>query len=285
MRIKQFLPMMLLRQNHLKYKVFIVLLLCAECMHAQVMSSSNPALEGQPVTFTVEIDAPSGITATPTGTVAFSDNGQNIGTASVQNGIALFTTQFTGTGDHVIVGAYSGDANFEPGSSPSFIEHITADDVFTLSVTPSLVTQHAGTSSTLNITLFSNLDPAAPVHFTCENLPPGATCSVQPDGVIPSSQGTGATATITSQGERHAARLWKRSPLLYAGFFMPVLFARRRRWRWLLPFCVLAVFLITGCGGNVRALQGGTPAGSYTIHVTASDGTSTQQAAVKLNVT
>ena len=89
MRIKQFLPMMMLRRNHLEYKVFIVLLLCAGCMHAQVMSSSNPALEGQPVTFTVEIDAPTGITATPTGTVAFLDNGQDIGTAPVQNGIAL----------------------------------------------------------------------------------------------------------------------------------------------------------------------------------------------------
>ncbi len=285
MRIEQFLPMMVLRPNHLKYKVFIVLLLCAGCMHAQVMSSSNPALEGQPVTFTVEIDAPSGITATPTGTVAFSDNGENIGTAPVQNGIALFTTQFAGKGDHVIVGGYSGDANFAPGSSPSFIEHITADDVFTLSVTPSLVTQRAGTSSTLNITLFSNQDPAAPVHFSCENLPPGATCSFPPDSVVPSSGGTGATATITSQGQRRIASLWPHSPLLYAGFFMPVLFARRKHWRWLLPFCVLAFFLIAGCGGKVRSLQGETPAGSYTIHVTANDGTNTQQVAVKLNVT
>lgn len=268
-----------------KYGILALLLMCVEWTHAQILSSSDPALEGQPVTFTVEIDAPTGITATPTGTVAFADNEQSIGTAPVQNGIALFTTQFAGTGDHVIVADYSGDANFQPVVSPPFTEHITADSTFTLSVTPSLVTQPAGTSSTVTITLFSNADSADPVHFNCENLPPGATCSFQPGSVVPSSGGTGATATITSQGERRAASMRTRTPLLYAGFFMPLLFARRRGWRWLLPLCALALSSIAGCGSNVRALQGGTPAGSYTIHITATDGTNTQQAAVKLNVT
>jgi hypothetical protein len=268
-----------------KYGILALLLMCVEWTHAQILSSSDPALEGQPVTFTVEIDAPTGITATPTGTVAFADNGQSIGTAPVQNGIALFTTQFAVTGDHVIVADYSGDANFQPVTSPPFTEHISADTTFTLSVTPSVVTQPPGTSSTVSIALFSNADSPGPVHFNCENLPPGATCSFQPGSVVPSSAGTGATATITSQGERRAASMRTRTPLLYAGFFIPLLFARRRGWHWLLPLCALALFSIAGCGGNVRALQGGTPAGSYTIHITATDGTNTQQTAVKLNVT
>ena len=268
-----------------KYAVLALLLVWVEWTHAQVLSSSNPALEGQPVAFTVEIDAPAGIMATPTGTVVFADNGRSIGTAPVQNGVALFTTQFTGTGDHVIVADYSGDANFQPTSSPPFTEHITADNTFTLSVTPSLATQPAGTSSTLNITAFANGDPSGPVHFNCENLPPGAACSFQPDNVLPSSDGTAATATITSQGGSRAAGLWTRSPFLYAGFFIPVLIFRRRRWPWLLLLGVLALFLIAGCGGSLRTLQGGTPAGSYTIGITATDGTNTQQATVKLNVT
>jgi len=285
MRIKESLSITNLRHGRFKYEFLTLLLLCAECVQAQVLSSSNPALEGQPVTFTVEIDAPSGVTAIPTGMVTFTDNDQNIGTAPVQNGVALFTTQFTGTGDQVIVAEYSGDPNFTPRSSPPFTEHITADDLFTLSVTPSLITQRAGTSSTLDITLFRNGDTTGPVHFSCENLPAGVTCSFQPNSVVPSSEGTGATATITSQGVRRAASLWERSPLLYAGFFIPALIARRRRWRWLLPLCVLAIFSIVGCGGKVRTLQAGTPAGSYTIHVTASDGSNTQQAAIKLKVT
>jgi hypothetical protein len=265
--------------------IFVLLLMCAQRAHSQVMSSSDPALEGQPVTFTVGIDAQDGVTATPTGTVTFTDNDQNIGTAPVQNGIAQFATQFTGTGDHLIVADYSGDANFTPTSNP-FTEHITADDVFTLSVSPSLITQPAGGASALNLTVFGAGNNRGPVRFSCENLPPGATCSFQPDSVIPSPQGTAATATVGSAGKAHSARVLDSSPILYASFLLPLAFVRSGRRVFSLSVIALACVLLTinGCGGNVRVLQGGTPAGSYTIHVTATDGTTTQQSAVKLTI-
>jgi len=285
MRINRSLLLMELWLRPLKHKLLISLLLCTGYARAQVMSSGNPALEGQPVTFTVEIDAPSGVTVTPTGTVTFTDNDQNIGTAPLQNGIALFTTQFAGTGDHVIVAEYSGDANFTPSSSPPFTEHITADDVFTLAVSPSLITQQAGDSSTLNLTVFGSGDNGL-VRFSCEDLPPGATCSFQPGSVVPSPQGTAATATVSSAGKAHRAGLWRDSPVLYAGFLVPLVFLRRRRWLLSLGFSALlcVLFANAGCGGKVRVLQGGTPAGSYMIHVTATDGANTQQAAVKLTI-
>ena len=277
------LPTTELRSHQLKYKILMLVLLCAGYAHAQIMSSSgNPALEGQPVTFTVEIDAPSGVTATPTGTITFTDNDQNIGTAPVQNGTALFTTQFTGTGDHIIVADYSGDTNFTPSSSPPFTEHISADDVFTLSVSPSLITQHAGDSSTLNVTVFGSGDNG-PVRFSCENLPAGATCSFQPDSVVPSPQGASATATVSTASKARRASRWSHSPVLYAGFFMPFVFLRRRRR--FLSVCILSLtcmlFAIGGCGGKVRVLEGGTPAGIYTVHVTATDGNTTQKAEIR----
>src|SRR5215510_5251197 len=129
---------------------------------ADVMSSSNPALVGQPVTLTIEIDPPSGVTATPTGTVTFTDSGQSIGTAKLQNGIAELTTQFGSSGDHIIVAQYSGDADFQPASSQPFTEHVTEDDLFTISVSPPIIGQHAGASSNVNLTLFSNESTAAP---------------------------------------------------------------------------------------------------------------------------
>lgn len=285
MRIRAFLSTTELRRYQLKTKVLMLALLCGGYAHAQLMSSSNPALEGQPVTFTAQIEAPSGVMATPSGTVLFTDNDQNIGTAPVQNGVALFTAQFTGTGDHVIVAQYSGDANFSPSSSPPFTEHITADDVFTLSVSPSLITQHAGTRSSLTVTLLSNGSVATPVHLGCEDLPPGVTCSFQTNDLVPTTDGIATTATITSAGANRARNMWIHSPVLCAGFFIPVLFYRRRYRRWLLPICGLALVSIAGCGGKVRVLQGGTPAGSYVIHITGSDGTHTQQAAIKLSVT
>jgi hypothetical protein len=279
------LPTTELRSHQLKYKILMLVLLCAGYAHAQVMSSSDPALEGQPVTFTVEIDAPSGVTVTPTGTVTFTDNDQNIGTAPLQNGTAVFTTQFSGTGDHIIVAEYSGDANFTPSSSPPFTEHITADDVFTLAVSPSLITQQAGDSSTLNVTVFGSGNNG-PVRFSCEDLPPGAACSFQPGSVVPNPQGIAATATVSSAGKAHRAGLWRASPVFYAGFLAPLVFLRRRRWLLSLGVSALlcVLFANAGCGGKVRVLEGGTPAGSYTIHVTATDGTNTQQAAVKLTI-
>lgn len=259
----------------------VLVVLCAVCARADVMSSSNPALVGQPVTFAIQIEAPSGVTATPTGTVTFTDGGQSMGTVTLQNGVASFTTQFGSPGDHTIVAEYSGDANFQPANSPPFVEHITADDLFTISVSPPMVSQRAGASSDVSLKLFSNDSGAAPVHFDCEDLPPGVACSFQSNSVIPTVGGTGTGMAITSLAASRASQWTPR--VFYAGLFIPVLFVRRRRS--VLALCALVPLLLAGCGGHVRVINGGTPPGSYSIHVVASDGTSTQRATIKLNVT
>src|SRR5258708_12057434 len=127
-------------------------LLCAACLRADVLSSSNPALVGQPVTLTIEIDAPSGVTATPTGAVIFTDSGQSIGTVTLQGGLASLSTQFGTTGDHVIVAQYSGDANFQPASSPPFVQNVTPDALFTIPVSPSLIVQRSYPTPTARLT-------------------------------------------------------------------------------------------------------------------------------------
>jgi hypothetical protein len=251
-------------------------------MCRDVMSSSNPALVDQPVTLTIEIDPPSGVTATPTGTVTFTDSGQSIGTATLQNGIAALTTQFGSAGDHIIVAQYSGDADFQPVNSEPFTEHVTEDDLFTVSVSPPMITQHAGASSDVSVVLFSNGSDTSPVHFDCENLPPGVTCSFQSNAVVPTASGAATGMTITSLAALGAKR-WTISPLLYAGVFIPVLFIKRRRS--ILGLCTILFLSLTACGGHVRVLNGGTPPGSYNIQVFASDGTDTQRATIRLNIT
>ncbi len=257
-------------------------LLCAACLRADVLSSSNPALVGQPVTLTIEIDAPSGVTATPTGAVIFTDSGQSIGTVTLQGGLASLSTQFGTTGDHVIVAQYSGDANFQPASSPPFVQNVTSDDLFTISVSPSMIGQRAGASSAVSLTLFSNGSGAAPVHFDCEGLPPGVTCAFQSNAVIPTPSGAGTAMTIASSAALHAGR-WEFPRTFYAGLFIPVLFVRRRRS--LLGLCALLLLSLTACGGHVRVINGGTPPGSYNIQVVGSDGTNTQRATIRLNIT
>jgi len=260
----------------------VLVVLGAACARADVMSSSNPALVGQPVTFTIQIEAPTGVTAIPTGTVTFADGGQSIGTVPLQNGIASLTTQFGSPGDHVVVGEYSGDANFQPANTPPFVQHVTTDDLFTISVSPPMLSQSAGMGSDVGLTLFSNDGNPAPVHFDCEDLPPGVACSFQSNAVVPTANGTGTAMTVTSTGTVRADQ--RAFPhVLYAGLFIPVLFVRRRRL--VLALAALVPLFLAGCAGHVRVINGGTPPGSYSIHVVASDGTTTQRAAIKLNVT
>lgn len=260
----------------------VLALFFATHTRADVMSSSNPALVGQPVTLTIEIDPPNGVTATPTGTVTFTDGGQSLGTVTLQNGVATLTTQFGTAGDHVIIAQYSGDADFQPANSQPFTEHVTEDDLFTLSVSPPMITQHAGASSDVSVTLFSNGSDTSPVHFDCENLPPGVACSFQSNAVVPTASGATTGMTITSLATLRARR-WTISPLLYAGVFIPVFFIKRRRS--ILGLCTILFLSLTACGGHVRVLNGGTPPGSYNIQVFASDGTDTQRTTIRLNIT
>ena len=256
-------------------------LLCARWSVADVTSSSNPALVGQSVTFTVAIESPA-VTAVPTGTVTFTDAGQSLATVPVQNGMAEFTTPFGTTGDHVIVAEYSGDANFQPANSPEFIEHVTADDVFTVSVSPSVVNQAPGGSSAVKVTLFSNGGTANSAHLACEDLPPGAACSFESDALVPSEQGNSTTVTVTSKAPQRTASRSELPGPIYAIFLVPLLF-RKRRYGFVLV-CALAITSLLGCGDTLKVTTASTPSGAYTIHVVGNDGVITQKASIQLNV-
>jgi hypothetical protein len=81
-----------------------------------VLSSLNPSLAGQAVTFTASVTptAP-GPNNVPTGTVFFSSNGA-LGSASLVNGVATFSTAALPVGNDAIVATYGGDFNFTANS-------------------------------------------------------------------------------------------------------------------------------------------------------------------------
>jgi hypothetical protein len=73
-------------------------------------SSSYSSLQGQAVKFTVKVSGGQ----SPTGAVAFTDNGASIAGCSgvaLSSGIATCTTSSLAVGSHAIRGNYSGDAN------------------------------------------------------------------------------------------------------------------------------------------------------------------------------
>ena len=86
-----------------------------------VRSSPNPAVEGQPVTFTAGVNYTASQLAT--GTITLTDT--FLGASSTLGTITLDPTTGAGTlvvstlvpGLHNIVGTYSGDSNYAPGSS------------------------------------------------------------------------------------------------------------------------------------------------------------------------
>jgi probable HAF family extracellular repeat protein len=90
-------------------------------MSAAVTSSVNPSKVGQPVTFTATVSSIAG--APPDGeTVQFKSAGQVIGSGTLSNGVAQFTTSAIPVGSHVVAVTYVGDPNYLPNSYASMVQ-------------------------------------------------------------------------------------------------------------------------------------------------------------------
>jgi len=82
-----------------------------------VVSSANPSVFGQPVSFTATVTANPPGSGVPTGTVTFFDNGTMFDSKVLVAGQAASTTAGLSVGSHSITVAYGGDGNFNPSTS------------------------------------------------------------------------------------------------------------------------------------------------------------------------
>jgi hypothetical protein len=78
-----------------------------------LLSSLNPSLVGQSVTFTATVAGTS-----PTGSVTFFDGVASLGVVALAGNTAVLTTSSLAVGVHPITAAYSGDANDAASTSP-----------------------------------------------------------------------------------------------------------------------------------------------------------------------
>src|SRR5206468_4047610 len=84
-----------------------------------VVSSINPSVSGQPVTFTATVKAKTSGAGTPTGTVTFRDGPTTLGTGTLNaSGHATFVTSTLAVGPHPITASYGGNATFSGRTSP-----------------------------------------------------------------------------------------------------------------------------------------------------------------------
>jgi probable HAF family extracellular repeat protein len=91
-------------------------------MHVSVSSSQNPSLFGQPVTFTASVSSIAGLP--PDGEqVTFKDGSMVLGTATLSNGSASFTTSSLKAKTHAVSAQYSGDDNYLP-SKPTKLSQV-----------------------------------------------------------------------------------------------------------------------------------------------------------------
>jgi hypothetical protein len=90
-----------------------------------VVSSLNPSLVGQSVTFTATVTGNS-----PTGTVQFKDGAGNLGApVTLSGGSASFTTASLAVGTHSITAVYGGDINNAASTSPAVVQTVNASVV------------------------------------------------------------------------------------------------------------------------------------------------------------
>jgi large repetitive protein len=151
----------------------------------KLTSSANPSTLGQTVTFTASFTASGG---NPTGTVQFFDSTTLLGTVSVVNLQAVYSTATLAAGSHAIVAKYSGDSTFQP--TQTSIGQVISTLTSTVTVTAS------ASSVTLSqaVVFTAQVGPAPPAGFPAQT---GQVSFEDNGGPLGSAALTSGTATLS----------------------------------------------------------------------------------------
>jgi hypothetical protein len=216
-----------------------------------------------------------------------------------------------GTGTHLVEASYPGDSSYNSSVSGTTGLTAVAPPSFTVSGTAVIVSPGAttGNTSTITVTPAGGFTGSVTLTAAVTSSPTGAQYpptfsfgSTSPASITGTAVGM-ATLTITTTAATNAALVLPKRPgapwfatgsvalacLLLFGF--P---ARRRRWRTMLGMLALLLTLtgsVLACGGGGGAGGGGggtsipgTTAGTYTITVTGTSGSTTAMGLVTLTV-
>jgi Bacterial Ig-like domain (group 3)/NHL repeat len=233
-------------------------------------SNVNPALAGQPITYTAVVN-PTGL-GTPTGTVAFDVSGAAFSTHTLAPGsaTAIVATPSLATGTDSITAVYAGDSNFT-GSTSATLPQLVED--FSLTLTPqpnnpagsTNQTVVPGKAATFDFALTPLLGPFNfPIVLSVSGLPPEATVTFTPQSATPGTNPASFTMTIqtaVNQGALHHEHSIGGGAIAFALLLLPFTRRLRRRARKMkrlhpmtlaltLLLCAGALGSITGCGAD-----------------------------------
>ena len=237
----------------------------------------------------------------PTGKVSFTAGSTSLGTATLTAGVAALQTSFATAGSYAITAAYAGDQNNAASTSSAVTITIATPD-FTIAATPTSASVTPGQSASFTFKVSPVAGYSGTVKFSCGALPSMAACAFSPSSVTPSGGSpVSSTLTVTTTGataalntDRPFAPWLPAGGLAIAGVMGLALAPRKiRRWNLQLRMLSWALLLaslslpVMSCGGgsgNSTPSNPGTPAGSYTISVSAADSAGGPQHPVNLTL-
>jgi hypothetical protein len=133
-----------------------------------ISSSPNPSGLGQSVTFTATVIPVSPASGTPTGSVLFQKGTTQLGTATLTNGVATFSTTTLPVGTSAITAMYLADNNFGPSTSP-VVNQVVGMTTVTVTVTTSnknpVVNESVVLTATVAAVNTANGTPTGTVDF------------------------------------------------------------------------------------------------------------------------
>jgi hypothetical protein len=129
-----------------------------------VISSVDPSVSGDSVSYTSVVTAVVPASGTPTGTVAFLDGASTIpgcATQALVAGMASCSVTYAVAGSHAITAVYGGDPNFTASTSAPLNQHVVLAESATTVTSPASIWA-AGQPGIFEATV----SPVGPVHVT-----------------------------------------------------------------------------------------------------------------------
>jgi hypothetical protein len=215
---------------------------------------------------------------------------QNCGSSLAVNASCQIKVAFTPSAGGSLTGALTITDNAP--DSPQTVQLSGTGMDFQLSSTATSQTVSPGQVANYSLTLAPEGGFNQAVNLTCTGAPSESTCTLTPNTVTLNGTASGTVAVAVSTtapslappqgrflppGFTGLGRMFWLYALLGLAGLATLAAARKRGAAYLLGACVLLVILWSACGGggtSVPPPSSGTPAGTYTVDVTATDATS-----------
>ena len=263
-------------------------------------TSATTVITGSSVTLSASVSAASG---TPTGSVVFLDGTTTLATVVLNGaGVATYTSSTLAIGTHSFTAQYAATGNFGASTSSAMQIVVTGSPDFSVSAYPISLTVTGGSPGSAVFTVTPVNGYAGTLSLSCGTLPTHASCSFAPTKLTFTATTQAAQATTltfsTNQTTALLRPLFPRrgpAPISLALGLPFGLLALGFGWRrgsktrklgnlyLMLAFAALAgVVGLSGCGSSGVAPS--TPAGTYTVPVTLTDGTTSHSLSYSVTV-